>query len=94
MPAVGPDRFDDVEFRMLEQPEPPGRPRLRRWTLTALSAVLATGLFAGGASALTGDERAPAAKQAEGWESYGPLKKGRDCDRRHKGADRNREVRY
>jgi hypothetical protein len=94
MPAVGPDRFDDVEFRMLEQPEPPQRPRLRRWTLTALSAVLATGLFAGGASALTSEERAPASSsKLEGWESYGPLK-SRDCDRRHKGADRNREVRY
>jgi hypothetical protein len=82
MPVVGPDRFDDVEFRMLEQPEPPGRPRLRRWTLTALSAVLATGLFAGGASALTGEDRAPAAK-AEGWESYAPVggHKFRDCDR-------------
>jgi hypothetical protein len=95
MPAVGPDRFDDVEFRMLEQPEPPGRPRLRRWTLTALSAVLATGLFAGGASALTAEERAPAAKQAEGWESYVPLKKGRDCERgKHRGADRNLELKY
>jgi hypothetical protein len=97
MPAVGPDRFDDVEFRMLEQPEPPGRPRLRRWTLTALSAVLATGMFAAGASALTGEERAPAAK-SEGWESYVPLggkKGGRDCERgKHRGADRNLELKY
>jgi hypothetical protein len=91
MPVVGPDRFDDVEFRMLEQPEPPERPRLRRWTLTALSAVLAVGLFAGGASAVTSEERAPAATQSS--ETVYP-KDWRDCDRRHKGADRNREVKY
>jgi hypothetical protein len=90
MPVVGPDRFDDVEFRVLEQPEPPGRPRLRRWTLTALSAVLATGLFAGGASALTSEEAAPAAKSKTTYS-----KDWRDCDRgKHRGADRNREVKY
>jgi hypothetical protein len=97
MPAVGPDRFDDVEFRMLEQPEPPGRPRLRRWTLTALSAVLATGMFAAGASALTSEDRAPAPNKAEGWHSYGPMigKKGRDCERgKHRGADRNLELKH
>jgi hypothetical protein len=98
MPVVGPDRFDDVEFRMLEQPEPPSRPRLRRWTLTALSAVLATGMFAGGASALSSEDPAPAAK-SEGWTTYGPLKKGerfRDCERgkHHRGADRNLELKY
>jgi hypothetical protein len=93
---VGPDRFDDVEYRVLEQPEPPRRPRLRRWTFTALSAVLATGAFAGGASALTGEESAaaPSAAKSDGWTHYGPLSKGRDCDRRHKGADRNSEVRH
>jgi hypothetical protein len=92
MPPVGPDRFDDVEFRMLEQPEPPGRPRLRRWTLTALSAVLATGLFAGGASALTAEEGAPAAAKSS---KTAYPKDWRDCDRgKHRGADRTREVRY
>lgn len=92
MPAVGPDRFDDVEFRMLEQPEPPGRPRVRRWTLTALSAVLATGLFAGGASALTSEERAPAA--AQGSKTVYP-KDWRDCERgKHRGADRNLELEH
>jgi hypothetical protein len=96
MAVVGPDRFDDVAFRMLEEPEPPRRPRLRRWTLTALSAVLATGAFAGGASALTGEESAP---KAEGWESYAPIssdkRDGRDCDRwKHRGTDRNSELKY
>jgi hypothetical protein len=98
MAVVGPDRFDDVEYRVLEEPEPPRRPRLRRWTLTALSAVLATATFAGGASALTGSEPA---QKLEGWESYGPVsgdkgRDGRDCDRwkRHRGPDRNLELKY
>ena len=77
-----PDRFDDVAFRMLEEPEPRRRPpRTGRWTLAALSVVLAVGTFATGASALSGDDAAPAAKAAgksgktvypHGW---------RDCDR-------------
>ena len=78
---MGPDRFDDVEYRVLEEPEPPRRPRLRRWTLTALSAVLATGVFAAGASALSGDDAAPA---REGSKSSGATfypRDYRDCDR-------------
>jgi hypothetical protein len=57
---VGPDRFDDVEYTMLEQPEPPRRPRRRRWMLAPLATVLAAGVLAAGASALTGGDRAPA----------------------------------
>ena len=95
MPVVGPDRFDDVEFRMLEEPEPPRRPRLRRWTLTALSVVLATGTFAGGASALTGEDAAPASK-GEGWESYAPMsgKQGHDGKGPCRRERRNSELRY
>jgi hypothetical protein len=78
---VEPDRFDDVAFRMLEEPEPPRRPRLRRWTLTALSAVLAAGSFATGASALSGDDAAPTAKAAgEVGKTVYPHD-WRDCDR-------------
>ena len=87
---MGPDRFDDVAFRMLEEPEPPRRLRLRRWTLTALSAVLATGAFAGGASALTGDERAAQAKKSG--ETVYP-KDFRDCDR-DKLHRRSSELKY
>lgn len=98
MAPVGPDRFDDVEYRVLEEPEPPRRPRLRRWTLTALSAVLATGAFAGGASALSGTD---SPQKLEGWTSYAPLsgekgRDGRDCDRwkRDRGVDHTLELRH
>jgi hypothetical protein len=77
---VGPDRFDDVEYRVLEQPEPPRRLRLRRWTLTALSAVLAAGTFATGASALGGEDAAPAAKAAGKGKTVYPHD-WRDCDK-------------
>ncbi len=63
------DRFDDVEFRIVEGPEPPPRnPRRRRHVVFALTvSALAVGMLAAGASALTGsDETAvwtgPAAK--------------------------------
>ena len=86
---MGPDRFDDVEYRVLEEPEPPRRPRLRRWTLTALSAVLATGAFAGGASAIGGEEAAaPAAKSSHksSTDAFYP-RDYRDCDKRHSRRD-------
>jgi hypothetical protein len=54
---VEPDRFDDVAFRMLEDPRPPRRsPRLpRRWLLGVAAGLLMTGALAAGASALTSD---------------------------------------
>jgi hypothetical protein len=91
---VGPDRFDDVEYRVLEEPEPPRRPRLRRWTLTALSAVLATGAFAAGASAITGSqEAAPAAKASQKGDAdrFYP-RDYRDCDKPH--GTRSSELKY
>ena len=79
-----PDRFDDVELRILESPEPPPRPprkvRRRRHgrmaIALAVSAVTALCLAAG-ASALTDRAEAPTAKhgltrsQDNGaWSSY------------------------
>ena len=84
---MGPDRFDDVEYRVLEEPEPPRRPRLRRWTLTALSAVLATGAFAGGASAIGGDEAAAPAAKVSDKSSTVYQRDGRDCDKPHSRRD-------
>jgi hypothetical protein len=52
---VEPDRFDDVEFRVMERPDPPRRPpRVRRWALALAGGVLAAGALAAGASALGG----------------------------------------
>jgi hypothetical protein len=55
-----PDRFDDVEFRIIDAPEP--RPRRgRRWLAAGVATVLAVGALAAGASALTGGEDTPPA---------------------------------
>jgi hypothetical protein len=51
---VEPERFDDVEFRIVEAPEPPRRPpRGPHVVLGIFAALLATGALAAGASALT-----------------------------------------
>jgi hypothetical protein len=57
-----PERFDDVEFRIVDVPER-RPPRRRRWVLALTGSVLAAGALAAGASALTGgDPAAPPAK--------------------------------
>jgi hypothetical protein len=96
MTSVGPDRFDDVEYTMLEQPEPPRRPRLRRWMLAPLVAVLAAGGLAAGASALTSEDAAPAPAPkgdlaVPGSPDYRDF---RDCDRKHRGRPGDSAVRY
>jgi hypothetical protein len=54
-----PDRFDDVEFRIIDAPEPRPR-RSRRWLAAGAATLLAVGALAAGASALTGgDDPAP-----------------------------------
>jgi hypothetical protein len=58
---VEPDRFDDVEFRVLEEPDPPRPPhiarrRRRRVVMAAALSVTAAGCLAAGASALTGPD--------------------------------------
>jgi len=59
------DRFDDVEFRVIERPDPPRRPpRMRRWMLALAGGVLAAGALAAGASALGGGEDQPARETA------------------------------
>src|SRR3954452_4430472 len=55
-----PDRFDDVEFRIIDAPEP--RPRRgRRWVAAGAATLLAAGALSAGASALTGGDDAPTA---------------------------------
>ncbi len=55
-----PDRFDDVEFRIIDAPEP-GPRRGRRWVAAGAATVLAVGALAAGASALTGGGDTPPA---------------------------------
>jgi hypothetical protein len=86
------DRFDDVEARFLEVPEPPRRPprRRRRLALALTAATLSAGALAGGAFALSGSDdgaAAPAKPAAE--RSAAPAKQhGRECDER-KGERRS-----
>jgi hypothetical protein len=82
------ERFDDVAYRFIDEPEPPRprRPRrVRRWVAAAgVTAVVAGGLAAG-ASALTdngGKAKAPSAANERampdaGWAAYAPL--GHHC---------------
>jgi hypothetical protein len=82
---VGHDRFDDVEFRIVEGARPPRRPRRPgRWAIALLAGVLVAGAAAGGASALSGDEpanEAVAPAKERGWTEYAPLSRDRDGDR-------------
>src|SRR3954451_2161328 len=58
-----PDRFDDVAFRMIEEPEPPSRPprRRRRWLVATAASVVLAGAPAPRASALAGSGEQPPA---------------------------------
>jgi hypothetical protein len=61
-----PDRFDDVELQVIEEPVPRGPRRSTRWALAVVASALTAGALAAGASALTGssdDAARPAAKQ-------------------------------
>jgi hypothetical protein len=98
-----PDRFDDVELHMIEEPEDPRGPRrATRWAIGAVAAVLTAGAMAAGAWALTGsDEPAPApAKPAvhrlhtndASWRAVN----GHPCGRQHRSESRSSaaSVRY
>ena len=49
-----PDRFDDVELQVLEEPTPRGPRRSTRWAIAVVAALLSAGTLAAGAAALTG----------------------------------------
>ena len=93
-----PNRFDDVESRILEEPVVPRAPRrqqrrLGHAAIAAVAALALTGSLAAGASALTSTAQAPtraaekAGQDAEGW--YG--KRDGKC-RRGEGHRRSSEA--
>jgi hypothetical protein len=55
-----PDRFDDVELQVFEEPAPRDPRRASRWALAIVASVLTAGALAAGASALTGSGGEPA----------------------------------
>ena len=92
-----PDRFDDVAFRMIEEPAPiPARARLRRRVALVLtSAIVAAGGMAAGADALTGsgeEGSRPAAKSsfishgADGRRGDCPAGKGHHFRKHHRDS--------
>ena len=61
-----PDRFDDVELHVIEEPEYPRGPRrATRWALGVVAAALTAGAMAAGAWALTSSDDAPAVPAAK-----------------------------
>jgi hypothetical protein len=93
-----PNRFDDVEIRIVEEPvEPraPRRPRRVGPAVLALTAALAlTGSLAAGASALTSTAEAPtrAAEKAAGFEGWSSHKRDGWC--RKDGERKRSSVDY
>ena len=100
---MGPDRFDDVAFRIVEAPEPPRRPpRGPRWMLGIFAGLLAAGALAAGASALTsgGEEQARTAPQKPRATERGVVLIKDDAhlcrkdERAHRRQGRSSEPRY
>jgi hypothetical protein len=64
------DRFDDVEFTILEEPEP-RRPRRRTRLASVITVTVAAGLFATSALAFTDKPAAPTPAKASKFEKRG-----------------------
>jgi hypothetical protein len=78
------DRFDDVEFRILDEPEP-RRPRRRTKFASVVSVTVAAGLFATSALAFTDK---PAAPQAPAKATKSEKRGHGDC---HRGGWRHHD---
>ncbi len=94
-----PDRFDDVELHMIEEPDARGPRRGTRWALGIVAAALTAGAMAAGAWALTSsDEQTPtpaAAKpRVHAVQSYAASHAGHPCGRKQRGDASNASVRY
>jgi hypothetical protein len=86
------DRFDDVDFRMIEEPPPP--PRRRHRGLAVLGGLFVAGALALGASALASPDEptqppAPASSSSDGashWRHHGCHHGSRHHDRQQDSA--------
>ena len=89
------DRFDDVEFRILEEPEPPRRPRSRGRLTSLVTVTLAAGLFATSALAATDEPVAPQTPaKATKFEKRGHDGCKRGERHRDRGGDESLGLRY
>jgi uncharacterized membrane protein len=93
------DRFDDVEFTFVEEPEPAPPPRRRRRGLVAAAVIVAGGLAAG-ATAIASQDEPPAAKAPakafdvrESHRGDG-CRKGAGRHHRDKSAEQDTGLRY
>jgi hypothetical protein len=91
------DRFDDVDFRMIERPEP--RPRRRRRGLAVAGGLLVAGALALGASALASPDEPtpPAATPSFAGQHHHHYRGGHGChhgDGRFRGSDQDISLRY
>ena len=92
------DRFDDVEFTFVEEPEP-APPRRRRRGLVAAAVIVAGGL-AVGATAIASQDEPPAAKApAKAFEVRDShrgdgCRKGEGRHHRDTGAEQDSALRY
>jgi hypothetical protein len=86
------DRFDDVEFRILEEPEQ-RRPRRRTGLASLVTLTVAAGLFATSAFAVSDD---PVPAQAPAKASSFEKRDGHGCKRgeRHRDSVENLGLRY
>jgi hypothetical protein len=96
---VEPDRFDDVELQMIEEPDYPRGPRrATRWAIGVVAAALTAGAMAAGAWALTSSDDTPAVPAAKpsvhhlrgdaAWRGEHP------CGRTHRTQSSSGTVRY
>jgi hypothetical protein len=83
------DRFDDVEFRILEEPER-RRPRSRKKLASLATVIVATGLFATSAFAVSDD---PVPAQTPAKASKFDKRGDHDC-KRGRGHDVSVELRH
>jgi hypothetical protein len=95
---VEPDRFDDVELQMIEEPVQRGPRRATRWALSIVAAVLTAGAMAAGAWALTSSDDAPVAPAqkpaAHRLQNDAAWSGERPCGRKHRSEAAKASVRY